>query len=255
MEPTLQEVYLGKTLVQRELATRGRGKVPLSQVIDMISIRPTAILTEDRARYIFRELFVSRREVTDALNVLFKKSMPFFRIEEEGEVAFNATEEQADYLAEDGNWVCLFLPDIPFSIVLELFRSLDVKYKEQWLRTLGNFVGGMNLADGHDFVNKVCPVGTRNAPGYVFLSRKERDELANFHLSDAARLFRFEKVAFANIWTIVLLQLALSKQLVRSCSYTHFKMSPDGGVMFFEKKPGDEKLPENRMLDFARPIG
>lgn len=252
MEPMLEKIFVSDALLRRELTKQERVFALDEKVLQRVTIHPHANLTEERARHIFGGgLFVSRAEVTDALNVLFMKSVPYFRIAEEGgEVGFQANEEQAAQLA-DGNWCCLFLPDIPFAILLELFRSLDIKLKEQWLRTLGNFVGEMKPADGHDFLQRLCSVGTRNAPGYVFLSR---EELANVQAQEFGAHFRFERVAFANIWTIILVQLALGRQLVRSCSYSYFKLTPDGGVVFAEKRAGDEKLLDLQMLGFARPI-
>ena len=250
MEPTMQEVFVSDALMRRELTAQGKRVLPLSQILDRVAIEPARTLTEERARHIFGALFVSRAEVTDALNVLFKKSVPYFRIAEEGEVAFMMNEGQAAQLA-DANWCCVFRPDIPFAVLVELFRSLDVKFKEQWLRALGNFVGDMKPADGHDFVQRLCSVGTRNAPCYVFLSR---EELANIQGQELGAHFRFEKVAIGDIWTIILVQLALGRQLVRSCSYGYFKLTPDGGAAFAEKRPGDDKLLDFQMLGFARPI-
>ncbi|MBI5076859.1 hypothetical protein HZB94_00555 [Candidatus Falkowbacteria bacterium] len=251
MEPMLENVRVSKVLWGRELAIQKDMTFSLDEnVLTRVTIHPKVTLTEERARHIFGELFVSRREVTAAFNALFKRSVQFFRLEEEGEVAFTATEEQAAHLA-DGSWVCLFLPDIPFAILLELFRSLDVPYKEQWLRTLGNFVQEMSPSDGHDFINRLCSVGARNAPGYVFLSR---EEAVNVQMGDSDKLFRVEKVGFSNIWTIVLLQLALGRPLIKSCSYAHFKMAPNGSLVFAEKRPGEEKLLGLEMLGFARPV-
>ncbi|NQT50250.1 hypothetical protein HQ571_06170 [Candidatus Kuenenbacteria bacterium] len=251
--------FWSSTIIARECERAGKSVVGQAEM-SKAEIKPDRMLTQDRASQIFEGNFLCQYDVTDALNEVFSRVFDGYNLEIKTpkEELLPFTEYQAALLA-GGDWLCMYLPALPLTTVVELFKAAYFDAKGDVVQAITNFIGAAGFSDVHDLITRVFSIGvatehTRQS-GYVMLSR---EPLANVTMpNDAVDSLCFEKLMFNQFLTPLLIQLLMDRVLVKDCSYEFLSLRPGNQLDFAQPdhtKPGAPDIPFlTRHISFAWP--
>ncbi|MEK7159648.1 MAG: hypothetical protein AAB766_04085 [Patescibacteria group bacterium] len=221
---------VSRTLLQREMPGDGE-LIDWTVFGPKVIVKPEETLTLKRAEHFFGSGLVTQKEVFEALSPEVEKIFGF-QLANKPDSGFTVTERHAAVLA-GGNWMCVYLPILPLGVIVELVKAAGLQ--EQLLPAIASYVKTVEMVDINDLVNRVMSLGLggNRQSGYVFISR---EPIVNINAGEAQQYFDFSRVLIDKMWSLLLIQFLLKRELVRYCDYESFGLRPGGKIILSQGK-------------------